>query len=56
MKQNLLLYQRAVTGVNKKSLDLFMEDTNDTQVVASVFSNFDKRNTKKNYGALYFLY
>ncbi len=39
--------QAAVTGLEKESLDLFMEDNADSQVVASVFASFNVRNTKK---------
>ncbi len=41
------LYQAAVSGTEKDSLDLFMEDHADSQVVASVFADFNVHNTKK---------
>ena len=39
--------QLAVTGLPKNGLDLYIADNAENQVVASVFDNFDKRNTKK---------
>ena len=36
----------AVTGKEQEYLEIFMEDTDDNQVVASVFSGFNKSNTK----------
>lgn len=47
LHQNVLLYQKAVTGLPVNGLDLFMEDTDDNQVVASIFDGFNKSNTKK---------
>jgi len=47
IKNAISVYQRAVTGKSKEALELFMEDTDDSQVVASVFSDFNKNNTKK---------
>jgi len=47
LKESVHLYQMAVTGKPIPSLDLFSEDTSDGQVVASVFSDFNKDNTKK---------
>jgi FkbM family methyltransferase len=47
MKQYISLYQAAVTGIEKESIDLYMEDTDDNQVVASVFEGFNKDNLKK---------
>lgn len=41
------LTQAAVTGTEKESIDLFMEDTADNQVVASVFEGFNKDNLKR---------
>lgn len=47
LAQHVELSQAAVTGTEKESIDLFMEDTDDSQVVASVFSGFNKDNLKK---------
>lgn len=46
VKNNIHLHQMAVTGKEQEYLDIFMEDTDDNQVVASVFSGFNKSNTK----------
>ncbi|MBC7651437.1 MAG: FkbM family methyltransferase [Deinococcales bacterium] len=43
----IILSQKAVTGQEQPFLELFAEDTADNSVVASAFSNFDKRNTRK---------
>lgn len=47
MKQQVSLHQKAVTGTDKEELVLYMEDTEDNQVVASVFDSFNKENLKK---------
>ncbi|MFZ1527965.1 MAG: FkbM family methyltransferase [Ferruginibacter sp.] len=47
MKQQVSLHQKAVTGTEKDELVLYMEDTEDNQVVASVFDGFNKENLKK---------
>jgi FkbM family methyltransferase len=47
IEQRLTIHQVAVTGLPQSSLDLYMEDTSDNQVVASAFSNFDERNNSK---------
>lgn len=47
MKEHIYLYQKAVTGTEKECIELFMEDTDDNQVVASVFDGFNKENLKK---------
>ncbi len=47
LKTSIKLNQAAVTGKEKDSLDLYMEDTDDSQVVASVFEGFNKDNLKK---------
>lgn len=44
---NISIYQAAVTGLPKENLTLFMEATDDNQVVASVFENFNEHNTRK---------
>lgn len=46
IEKNIRLHQMAVTGKEQEYLDIFMEDTDDNQVVASVFSGFNKSNTK----------
>lgn len=46
IKEQIEVYQMAVTGVEKEYLEIFAEDTDDNQVVASVFSGFNKSNTK----------
>jgi FkbM family methyltransferase len=47
LQKHIQLHQAAVTGTEKESLDLFMEDTLENQVVASVFEGFNKDNLKK---------
>ncbi len=47
MKQQVSLHQKAVTGTETAELVLYMEDTDDNQVVASVFDGFNKENLKK---------
>lgn len=47
LEGNILLHQKAVTGLPIAGLDLYIEDTNDNQVVASIFHGFNKSNTKK---------
>lgn len=47
IQQSIALYQYAVTGLPKEALYLYMENTEDSQVVASVFSAFNANNTKK---------
>ena len=47
MKQNLSFYQKAVTGIKKENLELYLENTSNNQVVASVFPDFDERNNSK---------
>jgi FkbM family methyltransferase len=47
IQQSISLYQYAVTGLPKEALYLYMENTEDSQVVASVFSDFNANNTKK---------
>jgi FkbM family methyltransferase len=47
LQKSVSLLQAAVTGIHKESLDLFMEATDDNQVVASVFADFNIHNTKK---------
>jgi FkbM family methyltransferase len=47
MSDSLTIEKAAVTGTEKESIDLFMEDTTDNQVVASVFAGFNKDNLKK---------
>lgn len=47
MQQNLFFNQKAVTGIKKASLELYMENTSNNQVVASVFPDFDDRNNLK---------
>jgi len=46
LKKNIHLHQMAVTGKEQEFLDIFMEDTDENQVVASVFAGFNKSNTK----------
>ncbi|MBL0884021.1 MAG: FkbM family methyltransferase [Chitinophagaceae bacterium] len=46
LEKCIFLYQMAVTGKQQSHLDIYMEDTNDNQVVASIFSGFNKSNTK----------
>ncbi|MGB4845418.1 MAG: FkbM family methyltransferase [Ferruginibacter sp.] len=41
------VFQAAVTGVEKTAMDLFMEDSSESQVVASAIAGFNFRNTKK---------
>lgn len=43
----LSFHQMAVTGTPKATMDLYVEDTSNNQVVASAFSNFNKRNNSK---------
>ncbi len=47
IKKHLNFNQLAVTGLPKEGLDLYIADNMENQVVASVFDNFDKRNTQK---------
>jgi FkbM family methyltransferase len=47
IKKYLNFNQFAVTGLPKSGLDLYIAGNEENQVVASVFDNFDKRNTKK---------
>ncbi len=47
LESNILLSQKAVTGLPIEGLDLYIEDTDDNQVVASIFNGFNKSNTKK---------
>ena len=47
MNKSIRLEQMAVTGTEKESIELFLEDTPNNQVVASVFSDFNKENKKK---------
>ncbi len=47
LSDHIELSQAAVTGAEKQSIDLFMEDTSDNQVVASIFAGFNKDNRKK---------
>jgi FkbM family methyltransferase len=47
MKEYISLHRAAVTGIEKESIDLYMEDTEDNQVVASVFEGFNKDNLKR---------
>jgi len=47
IQQSISLYQYAVTGVPKEYLELYMENTEDSQVVASVFLDFNASNTRK---------
>lgn len=47
LAKKLHFYQQAVTGMPKQSIDLYIEAEAQSSVVASIFSNFDKRNTKK---------
>jgi FkbM family methyltransferase len=47
LEENVIVFQKAVTGLPMDGLDLFMEDTDDNQVVASIFDGFNKSNTKK---------
>lgn len=46
VNKQISVYQMAVTGVEKEYLEIFAEDTSDNQVVASIFSGFNKSNTK----------
>jgi FkbM family methyltransferase len=46
IKKNIFINQLAVTGNAKEYLELFSEDTQDNQVVASVFSDFNPNNIK----------
>ena len=47
LASNIHLNQKAVTGLVTNGLELFIEDTNNNQVVASIFNGFNKSNTKK---------
>lgn len=47
LAKSLTIQKAAVAGVEKESIDLYMEDTSDNQVVASVFAGFNKDNLKK---------
>lgn len=46
IKKNIFINQLAVTGNAKEYLELFSENTQDNQVVASVFSDFNPNNVK----------
>lgn len=46
LQQCLTVYPQAVTGKRKERVALYMEDTDVNSEIASVFSNFDTRNTK----------
>lgn len=45
--KNLFPHQLAVTGTPKENIDLYIEAATESSVVASIFSNFDTRNTQK---------
>jgi len=47
IRSQVKLFPKAVTGADSGGLELFMEDTADNQVVASVFNGFNVNNTKK---------
>jgi len=47
LSEKIQLEQVAVTGLPIPMLELFTENTTDNSVIASVFSEFDERNTKK---------
>jgi FkbM family methyltransferase len=47
LQDKLLTTQAAVTGTAKQNIDLYIEKEPQSSVVASVFANFDKRNTRK---------
>lgn len=47
LQQNLFFYQKAVTGIKQENLELYMENTSNNQVVASVFADFDERNNSR---------
>ena len=44
--KNIELKKVAVTGINKDSIELFTEDTEDNTVVSSIFAGFNKLNQK----------
>jgi FkbM family methyltransferase len=46
LQSNLSLFQKAVTGKPVPSIELYVEDTAGNSEIASVFSDFDKRNTR----------
>ena len=47
MSTQVKLFAKAVCGKECEGLDLFIEDTDSNQVVASIFTGFNKNNTKK---------
>jgi FkbM family methyltransferase len=47
IRNNISLHQLAVTGKELGSIELYTEPTDNNQVVASVFSEFNARNTKR---------
>lgn len=47
LKQNLSIFETAVSGAEKQTLDLFIEDSEGCQVAASSFPAFDERNSIK---------
>lgn len=47
LSEKIQLEQVAVTGIPIAMLELFTEKTTDNSVIASVFSDFDERNTQK---------
>ncbi|MDB5252003.1 MAG: FkbM family methyltransferase [Flaviaesturariibacter sp.] len=46
LQERLRVFQKAVTGAPVDSITLYMEDTSDNSEIASVFSDFDQRNTR----------
>jgi FkbM family methyltransferase len=46
LQSRLQVFQKAVTGAPVDSIELYMEDTADNTEIASVFANFDQRNTR----------
>ncbi|MEO7444377.1 MAG: FkbM family methyltransferase [Ferruginibacter sp.] len=47
LEENIDLHRMAVTGTEKDQIDLFAADTEDSQVVASVFEGFNKENLSR---------
>ncbi len=47
IKENILVYEAAVTGTKQEKIDLYIESENDSTVIASIFSNFNTSNRAK---------
>jgi FkbM family methyltransferase len=44
LQNKIHLFNKAVTGIGQKTVELFMEEASDNSVIASVYSDFDDQN------------